>query len=181
MDRLNVYLGLGSNLGNRADNIADGISLLAAQSDITFKECSSIYETEPWGYTNQPHFLNCAIRIRTSQNPIDLLYLVKSIETMVGREPSFRYGPRSLDIDILFYGDHMISCETPDLHIPHPRILERSFVLIPLLEIAPTLVHPTVGIEIQDIPCSDISQTAIKKWGIPIQLEHLPTRHSRNE
>ena len=168
MDRINVYLGLGSNMGNRADNIADGISLLSVQPDISFMECSSIYETEPWGYANQPYFLNCAIRIRTSQNPIELLALVKSVETMVGREPSFRYGPRSLDIDILFYGDQVISCETPDLHIPHPRILERSFVLIPLLEIAPTLVHPSSGIEIQDIPYSDTSQTAIKKWGIPI-------------
>ncbi|MBO54907.1 MAG: 2-amino-4-hydroxy-6-hydroxymethyldihydropteridine diphosphokinase [Dehalococcoidia bacterium] len=175
MGRLNVYLGLGSNLGDRLSNITNGISALSSQSEIEFKECSSIYETEPWGYSNQPYFLNCAIRIRTSMKPIDLLSLVKSIESMLGREPSFRNGPRSLDIDILFYGDQVISSSMPDLQIPHPRIIERSFVCLPLSEIAPTLVHPVSGIKIRDISTSKIFETATKKWSAPINSQHLPS------
>ena len=176
MARLNVYLGLGSNLGNRLENISNGISMLSEQSHIVVKDCSSIYETEPWGYSNQPDFLNCVIRVRTSHEPIRLLSLVQSIETLAGRQPSFRNGPRSLDIDILFYGDQVISLESPDLQIPHPRILERAFVLVPLLEIAPSLIHPTVGIEIQNLPTPYISETAIRKWGIPIDLENFLSR-----
>ena len=107
---------------------------------------------------------------------IRLLSLVQSIETLAGRQPSFRNGPRSLDIDILFYGDQVISLESPDLQIPHPRILERAFVLVPLLEIAPSLIHPTVGIEIQNLPTPYISETAIRKWGIPIDLENFLSR-----
>ena len=91
MARLNVYLGLGSNLGNRLENISNGISMLSAQSHIVVKDCSSIYETEPWGYSNQPDFLNCVIRVRTSHEPIRLLSLVQSIETLAGRQPSFRH------------------------------------------------------------------------------------------
>ena len=133
-----VYLSLGTNLGNRAANLKEAISALAPQLDVKAK--SKIYETLPWGYTNQDKFLNQAVKAVTYLEPEPLLKHLKRLEVALGREKTFRYGPRLIDIDILFYDDIMIA--TPNLIIPHPNMHERGFVLMPLMDIAADMYHP---------------------------------------
>jgi len=140
-----IYLSLGSNLGDRLNNLRKAISLLPPKVKVS--QQSSIYETEPWGYTDQPTFLNQVIKAETDLEPTSLLAFVKSLETSLGRQESFRFGPRSIDLDILFYDKFVMN--TPQLTIPHPRIAERAFILVPLAEIAPDLVHPILNKTIQ--------------------------------
>ena len=133
-----AYLCLGSNIGDRSANLHKAITLLDPKVHV--KAQSSIYQTEPWGYSEQPTFLNQVIKVDTDLEPFELLEFVKEIESSIGRQESFRYGPRLIDVDILFYDDLIL--EAPKLTIPHARIFERAFVLIPLAEIAPDLLHP---------------------------------------
>ena len=142
-----VYLGLGSNLGDREDNLRRAVSLLSRRASLI--ALSSVYEAEPWGYASQPTFFNMACLLETSLSPQDLLELAQSVERDLGRVPSFRYGPRVIDVDILLYGDEMI--ETPRLQVPHPRLWQRAFALTPLAEIAPGLAHPVLGASIADL------------------------------
>lgn len=132
------YIALGSNLGDRDANLAQARSLLKEKVRIV-KE-SSIYETEPWGVTDQPAFLNQVIEGRTSLEPKRLLIFLKQIEEEMGRQKTYRYGPRLIDLDILMMDDLMVSF--PELVIPHPRMVERAFVLVPLEEIASELIIP---------------------------------------
>lgn len=136
-----AYLGLGSNIGDRKATICKALEILA--ESVQLESVSSFYETEPWGYEEQPVFLNLACRIKTGLNARELLLLAKSIEKGLGRTPSFRYAPRTIDIDILLYDNTVI--DEPDLSIPHPRLAERAFVLVPLAEIAPEMIHPKEG------------------------------------
>ena len=136
-----VYLGIGSNLGLRQDNLSKAISMI--QNFSSTISISSIYQSKPWGYTAQSCFLNLACCVKTDLNPEELLRVVKDIEAHIGRKPMFRNGPRVIDIDILLYDDRIINL--PDLRIPHPGIPERSFVLLPLNEIAHDLMHPFLG------------------------------------
>jgi len=136
-----VYLGLGSNLGNRQENLEKALELISDR--VPVKKVSSIYDTEPAGNINQPRFLNLVCSISTTLAPMELLILVKGIESKLGRVPSERNAPRIIDIDILLSGEQIM--DTPKLTIPHPRLTERAFVLIPLAEIAPDLVHPVNG------------------------------------
>ena len=133
-----TYLGLGSNLGNRQGNLDKALDFLNQR--LRVDKISSVYDTEPMGNIGQPRFLNLAGRISTRLAPAELLMLVKGIERKLGRTPGKPNAPRPIDIDILFYDERVI--KTPDLVIPHPRLTERAFVLIPLAEIAPDLVHP---------------------------------------
>lgn len=133
-----AYLSLGSNLGEREENLCQALALLSLT--VNLDEVSSIYETEPVGYKEQPLFLNLVCRITTDLPAGALLRLAKDIETRMGRVLSFPNAPRIIDIDILFYDNKVM--ETQDLTIPHPRLQDRAFVLIPLAEIAPDLVHP---------------------------------------
>ena len=136
-----AYLGLGSNLGDRENNLRMAVSLFRQQ--VSLLALSSVYETEPWGYIPQPTFLNLVCAVETSLSPQGLLALAQGVERDLGRVSTFRYGPRTMDVDILLYGDEVI--ETPDIQIPHPLFSERAFVLVPLVEIAPSLVHPALG------------------------------------
>jgi 2-amino-4-hydroxy-6-hydroxymethyldihydropteridine diphosphokinase len=133
-----VYLALGSNLDNRLANLKQAVAALPPQMEVKTK--SHIYETPPWGYEDQPKFLNQVIKATTYLEPEPLLKHIKRLEVMLGRKASFQYGPRLIDIDILFYDDLVL--DTPSLVIPHPRLHERGFVLLPLMDIAPDLIHP---------------------------------------
>ncbi len=136
-----AYLGLGSNLREREKNLTKALALIGQKTQLL--KVSSIYETEPVGFKEQPLFLNLACKICTNLKPVELLHSVKQIEKQLGRRPSFRNAPRIIDIDILMY-DNIITKEQ-ELIIPHPRLIERAFALIPLAEIAPQLNHPELG------------------------------------
>ncbi len=142
-----VYLALGTNLGDRAENLRQAIERLGAQVKLTAR--SKIYETEPWGVTDQPRFLNQVVMGEIRLDAPGLLRFLKGIEQDLGRTPDIRYGPRVIDLDILFY-DHDI-IRTPDLIVPHPRLAERRFVLVPLAGLAPGFIHPELGMPIQDL------------------------------
>lgn len=130
-----AFLSLGANLGARAHNLARAIVLLALSRRVRLARISPVYETAPWGVTDQPAFLNLAIEVRTSLTPLQLLELCKDVEARVGRTPTRRWGPRVVDIDIVLHGTGTVCTER--LTIPHPRAAERQFVLIPLASIAP--------------------------------------------
>lgn len=165
----NVYLALGSNLGDRRGSLAMALQMLREHIDIT--EVSSIYETEPVGYLDQPLFLNIVCAGKTELSAPDLLAFAKGIEELIGRQPTFRNGPRPIDIDIIFYNDLRITQE--HLTVPHPRMAERAFVLIPLAEIAPDFVDPVSGKPIRTL-ASLVSHKGVTKIAesLRIPLEH---------
>ena len=155
-----VYLGLGSNLGNRQHNLDWALDILAQR--LRVEKVSSVYDTEPVGTTNQPRFLNLVCQLSTGLEPMALLTLVKGIESKLGRLPHTSNESRPIDIDILFYGDQVM--ETPELVIPHPRLSERAFVLVPLAEIAPDLVHPVSGKTIKELLQEMKEAQGVFKW-----------------
>ncbi|MCL4534453.1 MAG: 2-amino-4-hydroxy-6-hydroxymethyldihydropteridine diphosphokinase [Bacteroidetes bacterium] len=136
-----VFVGLGTNLGDRLGQLKQALCLLRGLG--TVRRVSSLYETEPVGYAGQPWFLNAACEMETDLSPLDLLSALKDIEHHLGRVPTRRNGPRTIDLDILLYDERQV--ELPDLKIPHPRMHQRRFVLEPLAEIAPDAVHPRLG------------------------------------
>jgi len=143
-----VYLSLGSNLGDRKKNLDRAIELLENKGIIVNKR-SSLCETLPWGEANQPRFLNMALEIETKLKPRVLLSVLKKVETEVGRKTSYKWGPRTVDLDILLY-NHIILNEDA-LKIPHPFMHEREFVLRPLDEIAPDVMHPLLKMNIHEL------------------------------
>jgi len=156
-----AYLCLGSNLGEREKNLTQALSLLS--QEINLEKVSPAYETEPIGYKEQPLFLNLACQIITDLTPRELLRLAKTIERKMGRVPSRQINsPRLIDIDILFYDNRII--ETQDLTIPHPRLPQRAFVLIPLADIAPKLVHPVLGKSIAELASNVQGNSGVKKY-----------------
>jgi len=142
-----VFIALGSNLGDRLANLHAAIAAL--KPEIYNLVCSPIYETQPWGYLDQPKFLNQVIQAETDLQPADLLSRLKRIETLLGRQPGIQYGPRLIDLDILFFDDLII--DSPPLTIPHPRLEGRGFVLLPLVQLAPDMRHPVLGITIHEM------------------------------
>jgi len=140
-------IALGSNVGDRAANLRRAIGLLRSHGEVTV--VSSVYETEPMYLEDQGWFLNCVVALETRLTPGSLLDVLKGIEAAMGRERSERYGPRSVDLDILFYGEVVLS--EPGLDVPHPRLAERMFVLAPLTEIRPDFVHPVLDLTISQL------------------------------
>lgn len=146
---MNVYLSLGSNLGRRKRYITKAIALLNKNPLFKLERVSSFYETEPEGFKNQPGFINICLKAKTALLPQELLKFIKEIEEKLGRKKRRRWGPREIDIDILFYGKEII--KQRGLIIPHPRIETRFFVLKPLVEISPNLRHPVTGITMREL------------------------------
>ncbi len=159
-EAVTVYLGLGSNLGDRQANLDRALEFLSQR--LRMGKVSSIYDTEPLGDSNQPRFLNLVCQAFTRLEPTALLALAKGIERKLGRTGKSGK-PRTIDIDILLYGDQAI--ETPELVIPHPKMTERAFVLIPLDEIASDIVHPVAGKTVKEL-----LQNATEKQGV-LKLE----------
>jgi 2-amino-4-hydroxy-6-hydroxymethyldihydropteridine diphosphokinase len=155
-----VYLALGTNLGDRERNLRAALGAMPPQ--LRVRKESRIYETPPWGFTEQPPFLNMAAEAETELEPLPLLDHLKALEVRLGRSQTFRYGPRLIDLDILFYDDRIV--DTARLSIPHPRLMERAFVLLPLNDIAPELVHPVLGRSVQEL-LKQVDAQGIHAWG----------------
>jgi 2-amino-4-hydroxy-6-hydroxymethyldihydropteridine diphosphokinase len=159
-----VYLSLGSNLGDRKGNLELILKLLPPAVEVV--QTSQVYRTEPWGFSDQPDFLNQIVLAETHLDPLELLAYLKRIERKIGRKPNFRYGPRLADIDIIFFGDRIIDKDV--LQIPHPRFQQRAFVLVPLAEIAPDLQIPGTDHTIAEL-LEDLELN-----GVELYRDHLP-------
>jgi len=159
---ITVYLGLGSNLGERGLHLSQAMDFLSERIKIEKK--SPIYDTAPVGNPNQPRFLNMVIRVSTRLPANTLLFMAKGIEAKLGRVPIDT--PRPIDIDILFYGDQIIN-NPPQLIVPHPRLAERAFVLVPLADIAPDLLHPVKKKTIKQLLAEVEGKEGVIPWGDP--------------
>lgn len=158
MDHI-VYLALGSNMGIRLANLKNAINNLTPQ--MTVKAKSHVYETPPWGFKEQPPFLNQVVQVETYLQPEALIHHLKRLETALGRVPNFQNGPRIIDIDILFFDDLVLN--SPNVQIPHPRLHERAFVLTPLADLAPDLVHPTLNKSVRML-LAGVDQSNIQRY-----------------
>jgi 2-amino-4-hydroxy-6-hydroxymethyldihydropteridine diphosphokinase len=155
-----VFLSLGSNLGDRAKNLNDAIAALGHAS-VQVVRVSSVYETEPVDYLDQPWFLNCVVEAETELGALELLRALRGIEAQLGSKKLIAKGPRLIDIDILFYGNEVI--DTPELQVPHPRMHLRRFVLEPLAEIAPQFRHPILGLSAAEMLANSRDKSVVRK------------------
>lgn len=154
-----VYLGLGTNLGDRLANLR--LALARLQTLARLEAVSSLYETEPQGLSDQPLFFNAVCRLITGLEPQAFLRFLKNLEREIGRRPGGRrWGPRPIDLDILLYDDRVV--DAPELTLPHPRLAERAFVLVPLCELAPELRHPLLGKTMKDLLTS-VGEKGVRK------------------
>lgn len=158
---ITVYIALGTNVGEREANLLQALRLLP-ESGVYIRRVSSIYETEPVDYLDQEWFLNAVLEAQTELDALDLLNALRIIEARMGSKKAFAKGPRKIDLDILLYGSETI--DTPELRVPHPRMLERKFVLIPLVEIAPGLRHPTWKAGAAHLLAASTDRSAVKKF-----------------
>lgn len=161
MERVPFYLGLGSNLGRREEYLYQALNLLSGMAGIRLLACSPIYETEPVGFVDQPPFLNMAVKGETTLTAWQLLRLTSKVEEMLGRKRAIRWGPRTIDLDILLFGQ--LRLHTEELKLPHPRLKERAFVLLPLADIAADLVIPGVGQSVREL-LEKVSRKGVKPW-----------------
>ena len=160
-----TFLAIGTNLGDRLANLR--AALRSLPPDVELVAVSRVYETPPWGYADQPAFLNIAVHARTRLSPESLLSKLKQAEVQIGREPGFRNGPRLIDVDILFYDDLML--DSPPLIIPHKRLHERAFVLVPLADVAADFIHPVLGKTVRQL------LTEVDASGIVVNTEQIET------
>ena len=161
MAETTVYLSLGSNIGDRENNLRKAIRALA-EANVRVTRVSSFYETEPVDLREQPWFLNCVVRGEAETPALDLLHALRGIEAHMGSEKLVPKGPRLIDIDILLYGDATV--DRPELQVPHPRMLQRKFVLVPLAEIAPNLKHPSWAGTAKQIVSNLADSSAVHKF-----------------
>jgi 2-amino-4-hydroxy-6-hydroxymethyldihydropteridine diphosphokinase len=158
-----VFLGLGANVGDREDTIRRAVSLISEVEDVRLVSTSSLFETEPVGITEQPPFINATAEVETGRLPRELFTEIKVIEKKLGRTETVRWGPRVIDIDILLFGQNII--DERDLVIPHPEMTERAFVLVPLSEIAPDVLHPIEGKTIRELLLDLDKREGVVRYG----------------
>jgi 2-amino-4-hydroxy-6-hydroxymethyldihydropteridine diphosphokinase len=161
-----VYLALGANLGDRSANLQQALQALA--QEIQIKAVSPVYETEPAYVLDQPRFYNLAIQGETTLSPLHTLAFLKQLEAELGRAPSIRFGPRLIDLDLLFYDQVLL--DSPELIIPHPRLQERAFVLVPLNDLAHEFVHPRLGLTIGQLLEQLPAEEKRKVWPAQVAL-----------
>jgi 2-amino-4-hydroxy-6-hydroxymethyldihydropteridine diphosphokinase len=167
---LKVYLSLGSNLGEREENLREALRRLTAGGKLRVKRVSSSYETEPVDVPNQPWFLNLVVEADSEYYPLQLLTRIQHIELEMGRKRGRARGPRVIDIDILLVGSFVIG--TPKLVVPHPRMTERRFVLEPMAELAPELRHPSNRRSMREL-LAEIKGQKVRRAGDPISVDSL--------
>ena len=165
-----VYLGIGSNIGDRLRNLSEAVHRLDGITGIHVRNISPVYETVPVGGPEQPDYLNAVVGIVTDLKAAELLASCLGIEKDMGRTGTVRYGPRNIDIDIEFYGQDII--KTTALTVPHPRMHERAFVLRPLSDIAPDFVHPVLGLTVKEL-LTRVDETGIKNYELGIMKQEL--------
>ncbi|HIA48037.1 MAG TPA: 2-amino-4-hydroxy-6-hydroxymethyldihydropteridine diphosphokinase [Candidatus Hydrogenedentes bacterium] len=163
-----VWLSLGSNVGDRKQTLTLALETLGREPDLTLKCVSSLYETEPWGNTDQSSFYNLAVEIGTAFEPLELLNAAKLIERQLGRKPGPRWGPRVIDIDIVLW--ETVVLDTPELTIPHPSFQERAFVLVPLCEIAPMQIDPVSGSTVEALLDGVAGKTGVSRVEAEIEI-----------
>ncbi|HEV2491258.1 MAG TPA: 2-amino-4-hydroxy-6-hydroxymethyldihydropteridine diphosphokinase [Candidatus Acidoferrales bacterium] len=163
-----IYISLGSNVGDREKNLADAVEALAERG-IRVTRRSSIYSTEPVDIKEQGWFLNCAVEAETEMMPRQLLHTLGGIERSMGRRRLVQRGPRVIDLDILLFGSSVI--QAPDLEVPHPRMTERRFVLLPLTEIAPEVRHPIANKTIAELLAETADRSAVQLWQMKEEKE----------
>lgn len=163
-----VFLGLGSNLGERARNVHEALKAISEIGGVRIRAVSPVYESAPVGLADQPEFLNAAVEIQTSLGPLDLLQAVKEIERALDRTPGVRWGPREIDIDILLWGDRII--EIQGLRVPHERMRERRFVLAPLADIAAEVVDPETRRTIRELAAASEAQGEVTRAEIDLSV-----------
>jgi 2-amino-4-hydroxy-6-hydroxymethyldihydropteridine diphosphokinase len=161
MNLAQVYLSLGSNLGDRLRYLKKAIKAIEESGSAVIRKISPLYETEPVGNPDQPPFLNLVILIETDLKPFHLLECLLDIEQRLGRERNEKWGPRTIDVDILFYDERIINSDR--LTLPHPRMHQRRFVLVPLTQINPNLLHPLLKKSMEDLLrlCPDQSKVKL--------------------
>ncbi len=157
-----VYVALGSNIGNREENLRRAIDLLGG-AGVRVLKMSNVYETEPVDFLEQDWFLNRVVEAETKLAAVDLLRAMRAIETVMGSRKAFAKGPRLIDLDILLYGEQSI--DTVELQVPHPRMLERKFVMVPLVEIAPELRHPSWDGSAKEMLSRTRDSSEVRKYG----------------
>ncbi|KYG91011.1 2-amino-4-hydroxy-6-hydroxymethyldihydropteridine pyrophosphokinase [[Bacillus] sp. KCTC 13219] len=155
-----VFLSIGTNIGEREANLQQAVQLLQAQVEVV--KVSSIYETAPVGYTDQPSFLNIAVHVRTTRSATEMLALCQAIENELGRVRDIRWGPRIIDLDILLFNQEIIATE--HLLVPHPRMYERAFVVVPLVEISESFESEQMALARDTLDKLDLQQEGIILW-----------------
>jgi len=157
---MRAFIAIGSNLGDRTGNVREAVRLVADGVKASLVAMSSLYETEPWGVKEQGPFVNAAMIVETPLAPSELLAHLKSVEASMGRTRTVRWGPRTIDLDIIFIEEMVIEAE--GLRVPHPGADERAFVMVPLAEIAPDFVHPVTGATLAGI-AGGLDKSGVKK------------------
>jgi 2-amino-4-hydroxy-6-hydroxymethyldihydropteridine diphosphokinase len=162
-----AFLGLGSNLGDRLSNLARAVTLLGDEPGVTLVRCSRVWETDPVGGPPQPDFLNAVVRAEVELTPHELLEACRRVESALGRVRDVRWGPRTIDVDVLLLDDRAI--DEPDLVVPHPRMHERAFVLMPLLDVEPDPTLPD-GRRVMDVPLGPDAAGGVRPVAPPLPL-----------